>query len=187
MDEKNSKRSKVLFSITIGALLIAMPLLFYTLLMCFDRNYTGILYSEWQQVSLSDVGTIYIPEDWSFVKSDDDLIDAVIYGPTTKNGGEDSRQIYFICYKLKDYEKAIQQKTVFENLDEVLSESNLIKEGFDLGVFWSVLENKNKETGEQNRYHELYIARNDFYVILSTADSVSAGMMLRIVISFSAY
>ena len=187
MNEENSKRSKVLFSITIGALLIVMPLFFYTILMCINRNCTSILYSGWQQVSLSDVGTIYIPEDWSFIKSDDDLIDAVIYGPTTGNGGEDSRQVYFICYRREGYAEAVSTNIVFNNLNVVMDESKTIKNGFDLGIYWYILEHHDEKTGENNQYYKLSIQRHYGYNILSTADSVSAGMMLRIVVSFSAY
>jgi hypothetical protein len=187
--EKTEKSSKLPFAVTMSSLFIVLPLLYIAVLLIFLLNYFSLTYIGWKQVGLSNVGTIYIPEDWSYVPEGDGEIDALIYGPSTKVGDshDESEKMLFVCYRYDNYKEAVQNGTVYDNLDSIINNSKEVAWGLYIGVGWGVLEYQDSETGKTSRYYRINIHRNGSYVIIATADSVELSTFVKIVLSFERY
>ena len=135
----NVKKHRVSFTITAISLFIVLPLLYFAALMVFWESFYDIALFGWKQVSLSNAGTMYIPEEWDFTHDSNGEVDAVIYGPRTKSTDDykQDRQALFVCYKAADYEKAVQNGTVYDDLNIILDNSVVVSHELENGVSWT--------------------------------------------------
>jgi hypothetical protein len=157
--------------------------------MVFWESFYDIALFGWKQVSLSNAGTMYIPEEWDFTHDSNGEVDAVIYGPRTKSTDDykQDRQALFICYKAADYEKAVQNGTVYGDLNIILDNSVVVSHELENGVSWTKLEFHDDVTGKITAYYLITIHRNQGYRIISTADSVEISKVLKMATSFQQY
>jgi len=186
---KNSAKSRKARIIVLTAtLLVVLPLLYATATILFWFSYYETVYHKWNQVELDGVGTVYIPEDWSISKNNENYIDAMIFQLDGKETGANvSGKPLFVCYTLAGYQQAVREQVVFGGLDVPVLKSQAKAQGLWNGVSLYKLEYVDNDTGTKTRLYKVVVHRGNGYVMLSIEDSLKLSTVLKIVYSFHAF
>ncbi len=168
------------FKTTMIVLLIVLPVLFGVLVVTYWNVYFS--HPGHQQIAISGVGTLYIPNEWSYRLCEDEdrgTADAIIYDEAGKE--------IFICYTYDDYVEAIQDDAMYRDYKIAPEDSAIIASGSSNAVVWYEREHVDREADIRHRYFKIFAFHNRGYVFLSTADSVTPSTVMRMVTSGAWY
>lgn len=180
---------KAPFITVMASFLVLLPIAYGLSFFIFGTTYHDVVYRGWHQIELADAGALFIPSEWSYVESDDALIDGFIVEQAAGVVEEDitADEVIFVCYRSADYQIAVREGIVFEDLNTLVNQAEYVSGDFNGGIEWAELEHHDSETGATDTYYEIIIRNNTGYSLISASDSLRTSTVLKMALSFRSY